>query len=256
MFSKKDLYVPFPRPEAPLRLLCLPHAGGSASAYRPLASHLPSGIELVAVQLPGRGARLRETPYRDLGRLVIDLARCVRDLPDKPWMLMGHSFGCRVAFELALELFRTSDRLPLRFLAAGCSAFHLGERSTRARLSDDELLERVRSAGGTPDAVLQNKEMMTLTLPALRADFAMADSHSPSSDPLPIPATIMTGLNDESVPEVSLPAWQAYFSQRISVITFTGGHFFVDSHAHEVARVIASLAVQQTDVGAILEAGI
>lgn len=242
MLSIKDFYVPFPRPHASLRLLCLPHAGGSASAYWPLASHLHPGIELLAVQLPGRGARYREAPYRDLGQLVHDLARCVEELPQKSWMLMGHSFGCRVAFELARELAHMSAHLPLRFIAAGCGAFGLGRSRTRANLSDQELLRHVHSIGGTPDAILQNDAMMALALPSLRADFAMANAHCPPCEPLPMPATIMCGRNDCSVPLMSLLGWQAYFNQQVSVCMFKGGHFFIDTDAVDVARAIADLA--------------
>lgn len=240
----KDFYVPFPRPDAAVRLICLPHAGGNATAYRPLAAHLAPEVELVAVQLPGRGPRFREAPYLDLSRLVGDLSLRIGDLLDRPWMLMGHSFGCRVAFELAHALRRMSARLPMRFIAAGCCAFHLSKRSPASHLSDEALLERTRAVGGTPDEVLQHKELMTLMLPALRADFAMADAHQAHAhqalprEPLPMPATVMSGMSDDSVPPESWAGWQAYFSRPITIVPFDGGHFFVDTHAAQVAQEI------------------
>jgi hypothetical protein len=42
-----------PNPQAHLRLVCLPYAGGGASLYRPWAALLPDTIELCAIQLPG-----------------------------------------------------------------------------------------------------------------------------------------------------------------------------------------------------------
>ncbi|MCT6867970.1 MAG: thioesterase domain-containing protein, partial [Gilliamella apicola] len=47
-----------PRPLAKQRFICLPHAGGCASFFKRWPITLPSSIELVAVQYPGREERL------------------------------------------------------------------------------------------------------------------------------------------------------------------------------------------------------
>jgi surfactin synthase thioesterase subunit len=46
-------------PEAGVRLICLPHAGGSAGFYRWLAD-LGPGIEVLIARYPGREGRLAE----------------------------------------------------------------------------------------------------------------------------------------------------------------------------------------------------
>jgi hypothetical protein len=39
-----------PNPESRVRLICLPHAGGSATSYLPFSRSLPPAVEVLAVQ--------------------------------------------------------------------------------------------------------------------------------------------------------------------------------------------------------------
>src|SRR5918998_5966087 len=67
------LHFPRPNPSAALRLFCFHYAGGSAQTFRPWAERLPEGVELCAVQTPGRGERWRERPHDRLLELVRDM---------------------------------------------------------------------------------------------------------------------------------------------------------------------------------------
>src|SRR5690349_9195522 len=83
--------TPRPRPDATWRLVCFPHAGGDAPVYHPWAAALPAHIELVAVRLPGRGARLREPAFNRLEPLVAALKPALTSLGDRRLALFGHS---------------------------------------------------------------------------------------------------------------------------------------------------------------------
>ena len=54
---------------APVRMLCLPYAGGGASLYRQWPAALP-GTDVVAVQLPGREERITEPAIASIASLV------------------------------------------------------------------------------------------------------------------------------------------------------------------------------------------
>ena len=56
------LVFPRPNPLAKVRLFCFPYAGGNAAVYRPWVESLRPDIELVAVDPPGRAARVHERP--------------------------------------------------------------------------------------------------------------------------------------------------------------------------------------------------
>ncbi|MGW7276196.1 thioesterase II family protein [Streptomyces sp. NPDC054864] len=88
------------RPDARIRLVCFPHAGGSASFYRAWGQSL-TGMEVHAVQYPGRADRLDEEPSNDLVRLATEIADALAPLADTPLAFFGHSLGAPVALETA-----------------------------------------------------------------------------------------------------------------------------------------------------------
>src|SRR5688572_27417607 len=110
MNGREDLraWVPYrkPTPGAALRLLCYPYAGGSASLFGRWARKLPAGVELWALQPPGRETRLAEPAPHRMSELVSRLACAVEPHLDVPFAVFGHSLGALVCYELLQELRR------------------------------------------------------------------------------------------------------------------------------------------------------
>ncbi|UYA58849.1 thioesterase [Pectobacterium sp. F1-1] len=230
-----------PRPAAALRLICLPFAGGSASHYQPFANGLPPWVELCAAQLPGRSTRLREAPCLRVAEVVEALRQ---HIPlDKPWLLFGHSLGCRLGMSLMQALQEHGQRLPLHFIASGCRPLHLiRDISPMSSLSDAAFIQRLQGYGGTPPELLAHQELMALVLPMLRADFRLVeDYHLSSVTPLPLPVTIMGGRQDQNVPLMELPQWQTLFTDPVTVRLFDGGHFFIQQQRQAVLEALTQI---------------
>src|SRR5688572_24867061 len=104
--SPTDRWFPTRQPlaQASVRLLCLPFAGGAASAFLGWNKSLPPGVELCAAQPPGRERRLSEPAFRELESLLDSLEAAAAPLLDKPFVLFGYSLGGRIAFELTRRL--------------------------------------------------------------------------------------------------------------------------------------------------------
>src|SRR5689334_14969295 len=83
-----------------LRLVCFPHAGGSASAYRSWAALLPSDVDMLAVQYPGRQDRLAEPCLVAMEQLTDAIVTALAPLCDRPLALFGHSMGASLAHEV------------------------------------------------------------------------------------------------------------------------------------------------------------
>ncbi|MER5387223.1 alpha/beta fold hydrolase, partial [Streptomyces sp. NPDC002688] len=105
-------------PQGVPRLLCLPHAGGSASFYHPLARRLGADVETLAVQYPGRQDRRTEEPVTDIGRLAGHVVAALDAEDDRPLALFGHSMGAVVAFETARQL-SAAGRPPAVLIVSG-----------------------------------------------------------------------------------------------------------------------------------------
>lgn len=245
MTNPNDLerWLPYRKPQAAprLRLFCLPNAGGSASAYRAWERRrLPEGIELCAVQLPGRESRLRETPFRRAEALVEALVAAVGALLDGvPYVVFGHSMGTILGFELAHRVRALGMPSPRRLLMSGRRAPHLPDEDPVHQLPDDELIERLRDYGGTPPEILDHPELMALVLPTLRADFELVETHRVGADRhrLTVPITVLGGLEDDAS-EPDLEAWASLTEARCTVEMFPGGHFFIHSAMDDVLEFL------------------
>lgn len=223
------LVRPRPNPAAALRLFCFPYAGGGISVFRGWPAALAPDIEVCPIRLPGRESRLRETPFRRIDPLVEALLAVLRDELERPFALFGHSMGALVSFELCRALAARGLPLPVRLLASG----HLPPQTPRreppiSTLPESEFLERLRSMGGTPPAILDNAELMSLFLPLLRADLAVADTyHYRAAPPLPCPITAFGGEADSRACPQELRGWAAQTASDFSLVGLPGNHFFL-----------------------------
>lgn len=220
-----------PNPAARLRLFCLPYAGGSASIYRTWGNQFPDTIEVCPIELPGRGARLREASEANFQALVETLADAITPWLDKPYVLFGHSMGALIGFELA-RLFRVKKITgPLHFIASGHTAPQIpGRHRPIHNLPDNEFIEELRQLNGTPEAVLNNHELMQLLIPILRADFTINETYVCKDElPLNCPFTVFGGLQDKDVDQASLDAWQQHTTASFSLQMLPGDHFFIQT---------------------------
>src|SRR5262245_31284087 len=80
--------------KARMRLFCFPYAGGNAlNIYRSWPDYLPRDVEVCAIQLPGRGNRIREPAHTRLDALVRDVEPNIKPYLNKPFVFFGHSMG-------------------------------------------------------------------------------------------------------------------------------------------------------------------
>lgn len=236
--------------QASLRLFCFPYAGGGALGFRPWADSLPKTIEVCPVELPGRGVRLMESPFARLEPLVQAIAHALLPHLDKPFAFFGHSMGALVSFELARLLCREYGNSPVHLFVSGCRAPQVPDPDPPIHaLPESEFLKEVRRLNGTPEAVLENAELMQLFLPILRADFAVIETYVYAPAPtLECPITAFGGLQDSSVSCNALEAWREQTSASFSLQMLPGNHFFLHS-AHPLllqalSRKLYQLAIR------------
>jgi medium-chain acyl-[acyl-carrier-protein] hydrolase len=228
-----------PRPKARFRLFCLPYAGGSALIYRNWAEYLPPWIELVPLQLPGRGTRAYEPPFVSMDLLVDSLEATIASCFDKPFMLFGHSMGAAISFELAHRL-SSEQREPSHLFLSGRAAPQVSRHdSFTFNLPEPEFLEEIRRLKGTPSEVLADKELLAFILPILRADFELIQKYAyvPKSM-LTCPTTVFGGLSDDNVSCEDLWAWRHQFSGSFRMQMFPGDHFFLHDKKHLIINSI------------------
>lgn len=232
-----------------LRLICFPYAGGGASVFRSWGQNaMLSSVEVCAVQLPGREARITEPPVEDLRQLVSLLREALEPYLDRPFAFFGHSIGALVSFELARELRRTGGIEPRHLFVSGCPAPHLPHSERMWDLSDNEFLDRLCRFNGTPSEVLNHPELMHMMLPAIRADFALRDRYDYRDEPpVSCPITAFGGMADTHVDCAMLRGWRQHTREPFQVWLFQGDHFFMRSAQETMLETLLSvLSIQGT----------
>lgn len=240
--SAVDLWFPYRRPRSHprLRLFCFPYAGGSAAAFRTWPDGLPAGVEVCAAQPPGRERRLSEPAFTRVAPLIDALAEVIRPLLDLPFVLLGHSLGGRVAYELARRLREVGGPQPLHLIATGCRALHMPSPDPPIHaLPEDEFIQELRRLGGTPHEVLENAELMQLMLPLLRADFELVETYTfEPGKPLDCPISAIGGREDAEVPREAVEGWGELTRGPFRACILEGDHFFLHDHRRELLQEV------------------
>jgi medium-chain acyl-[acyl-carrier-protein] hydrolase len=197
-------------------------------------------VEVVPVELPGRGSRMGERPVPFADALAAGVVQRILPWRETPFALFGHSLGAMLAAEVArvLQYRHGVPATALMVLGAGAPGHGTSDPADWL-LPDAEFRERLRGLAGTPPAVLENDELMAMFLPVLRADFAVAGQLCRRSGrPVSAPITVFGGDSDSEVPGARLAGWTAHSTADCVVQVLSGGHFFLDeSSEHVIAGV-------------------
>jgi medium-chain acyl-[acyl-carrier-protein] hydrolase len=240
-------YTPRDAATPNLRLLCVPFAGGGAGIYRGWPDAMPPGVDVVALALPGRERRLRETPYTAMSALLRDLVPAIRPLLDVPWAIFGHSMGAAIAYEIARATTLAGNGPEALLVSARRAPQLPPPHPPMFSLPRDTLIAEVqRLYGPFPKAILEHRSLLDMFLPTMRADFQLLDTwQAPVDCVLDTPITALAAEGDHAVLPETIPRWGELTRGPFQAITVPGGHFCVRDRTEvrdHVARIVAGLA--------------
>ncbi|ARN20323.1 thioesterase II family protein [Piscinibacter gummiphilus] len=233
---------------APVALLCVPCAGASAMMYARWRPRMPSWLQVVPVELPGRGARLAEAFVEDFDTLADQLCHEQAAAMTGRFALFGHSMGALLCHGIAQRLQAQGRPQPLAVVVSGSPAPSRRDPMNFARKGDDAgLVADLRRQGGTPEAVFQSPELMRMTLDALGADYRVCESFRPfGAAGLKVPLHVFAGRGDDIAPD-RIEAWRAEAPALATFDWFDGGHFFIrQQEAGVLAALTGRLSGQRT----------
>ncbi|MER5325600.1 thioesterase II family protein [Streptosporangium roseum] len=228
-----------PRPRATTRLICFPHAGGSATAYRDWSALLPESVELYGVQPPGRADRFGEPMPEHMSTLVDSVTDAMLPLLDRRFALFGHSMGAVGAYEVTRAL-EARGIGPAKLFVSGATAPHeAGERRKVSGYDDDALLAELSRLGGTELEIFAHPMMREIIFPYVRGDFRLLENyrHRPGP-PLRTPVAAFVSDADPVVTPAQAKAWETLTASDFSLTVFPGDHFYLQPQR---ARVVAEI---------------
>ncbi len=207
-----------------MKVFCLPYAGGGASAYVRW-QRAQDQLEILPVRLPGREARMAEPSIRRMDVLVEQLSEGLRPYAVGEFAIFGHSMGGLIALELAQRLTADGRLAPDHLIVSGGGAPGARERWYSDQVPDSQVIEFIRSLGGTPSQIVDDAELMAVILPVIRADLEICATYEYApGHKLSFPISLLYGRDDEPISD-PYAGWKD-LTDDLHVRSFAGGHFF------------------------------
>lgn len=230
-------------------LFAVPFAGGSAHFYQIWGQQDLGAVQGYAVELPGRGLRLREPLIPEFSDLVRNLAHSFAPVLTSPYAFFGHSMGAFLAFELIRAFEMTGAPIPVHLFVSACRAPHLPRRIRPWHaLPENDLIAEIEQLNGTPPGALQNEQVREMMMPVFRADFRLSEEYSyVPREPVTVPISVFGGTSDPLVSSDELNAWSEHTSDFRGSFLFPGGHFYLTEHADDVVAAVRTGLTPQTE---------
>ncbi len=244
-----------------IKLLCLPYAGGSASMYMEWEKYLDPSIEVVPLELAGRGRRINQSLYSSVEEAVEDLLKMVDDEIDQgSYAIFGHSMGAMLAYELAVKIREKKWNEPLHLFFSGRGAPNVQPKDEKNYhlLEDEEFKLKLKEMGGTPPEFFKYPELVELFIPLLRNDFKISSTYFTKRNLMPFDCNFSIFIGkEEDISAQSAESWKEHTMGICSLYYLNGGHFFINKDTQALVKLvnrelIGSVGIHNDPVNLIL----
>ena len=223
---------------ASFSLYCFPFAGGAASFYSEWSQQVGGAVELVPVQLPGRGARMAEPPPDTIEEVADQVTEAVLRTETLP-LLFGHSMGAIIAFEVARRLDAAARPVVHLFVSGRPAPRHLRPVVPISDLPRDRFVQVLRDYGAADEQILDNEQLLDVLMPMMRADFGAIETYRYTPGPLlTCPISAWCGTEDQEVSPDTMLDWADVTAGGVKLFVRSGGHFFLSDHVAEILRTV------------------
>lgn len=217
------------RPESSsMRVVVLPHAGGSASYFRnwsPIAEAL--GMELCAVQYPGHEELFTSARASSLDELAEAVVTMISDQANRT-VLFGHSMGGLLAHRVA-QFLTAEDNPPLALHVSATRAPDQPVTAPRHELDDRALVTSIGEMSPGEKNPLEDEDLASVLLDQVRHEMRLAETHHCTPTPLSVPITLHLATEDPDFTIDDVLPWERFTTQGTRLHTYPGHHFYLST---------------------------
>lgn len=227
-----------------IKLFCLPYAGGSSTMFMKWKTKLSSRVELIPIELAGRGSRINEKCFNNFDCMMDDIVENVVQKLEQgmQFSLLGHSMGCLLAYELYYRLKNLGYSATHVFLLGNHVPNEMNNGIKIDLFYEEILLNKLTVYGKEICMIMEDEETKDFFLPIIRSDFEVLQSYKyrSKSKKIECECTIINGNRDLSIADYNLYDWRDYISSSCCCYfeTISGGHFFIQEKFEEVVNIV------------------
>ena len=161
-------------------LFIFPYAGGAGHNFRPFVQHIDS-LQVVPLEYPGRGKRIKEPLLDDIHKIVEDAFERITPYLEnyhQPYYFFGHSMGTLVAYLLTLKLVEAGYAKPQHIFVSGRGGPASPSRNKAiSHLPSRQFRNELQKMEGFDPVLWNNEDFMAFVEPILRADVHALESY-------------------------------------------------------------------------------
>lgn len=228
------------------RIFCIHPVGAGASMFSHFIYNPPKHTDVLAFQLPGRENRTGEAFYEDMTRLIEDMAQMIKPFLDKPFIILGHSFGGIIGYELIRYLRANYGATPLQLFVTGTIPPQLTKRwketdSIRETAvfsnSEDKLLSLM--------TYIDDVAFLKRILPVMKKDMPLIMSYRyAEQEKFQFPVSAFAADKDEVVLVEQMKYWREQTTGEFNLEVVEGDHWFLSRNKELIlSRLAQAVAV-------------
>ncbi|MCI4139081.1 thioesterase domain-containing protein [Bacillus vallismortis] len=224
-----------------IKLFCIPHAGGMTSIYNEWKPIVGLNVELIPIELAGRGTRFLDEHYKSFDQAVDDVVAKIlnHNKIEQKFAIYGHSMGAYIAYEAVQILNKLNDNRLVHLFVSGKGAPYLTKKEFISDWSDEELIKKIDELGGLHNRLKNNRELLNLFIPVIRNDYRIIETYNHNiKNKVETKMTVISGKYDESISMQEILGWKEYSDKEVDIFQINGGHFFINENAKEVIKII------------------
>jgi pyochelin biosynthetic protein PchC len=217
-------------------LLYLPGVGGTGREAKLWQSTFPDVVVTTAVRRPTR------VPEPGLEERAAMLNGLLLPLAPSELVVVGHSLGAVVGYELALLLERTRPKLLRSLVVAGQLAPHRLQYRSAAGLTTPAILRRMREGSALPLDLAEVDGLLETLVPQWRAELRALEEYRRAETPgLDLELHVWSGTVDPTTRDrEALAAWSDCAAD-VRFREFDGGHDFLFGDRGDVLSSLSTL---------------
>ena len=220
-------------------LVCFPYIGGYFSSFNEIMNHLDRDIRVLVINPPGHGQNM-DAALDDIEKMADIYLSELKPHLDGRTVFFGYSLGGLVLYRLIVRMIVERIPLPKKLFIAASKPPHIIQKMEKpSLLNDGDFLKYVMNIGAIPPDFMENRQMISLMMPKIRADHRAMDFVKVGEELIDIPCTILYGTRDRLVPPTQIIEWDRYF-EHAEFVPIEGEHMFIKSVPGRVGSLISA----------------